>query len=264
MIKKISTMICICLLLSSCSKALDDNISAEGTISLEANLNSLVDTSTKTGNAPIVILPSSLMPLAGDLALSVTGTYINEGSLEEISYSKLYDKFVNYDRPFVHEGNYTAAFSFGSAEIEAFDKPYFSGSVAYEIIARMDIEKAVTVNLKNSVLDVEFTDFFRKYYTKSEFTVRTESGASFKFTLESAPRWLFVKANTRIFVSGHATKQNGVLVEFVEQEVLTSKPQTKHTIIMDASKAGSSIIDIIINNETVFGGKSDVELNPEA
>ena len=264
MIKKISTIICICLLLSSCSKetVTDTNEFGYGTASLAVHLNPSIGLETKT-TAPTVKLPAELIPTLNDLSLDITGTYTTPEMTEPSIYEKHYESVVKYDKPKIPAGNYNALIKHGDIELEGIGQPYFEGTADYSIIPRKEIGKKVFINLQNSVIDLEFKEYFRKYFINAEFTIRTELKNLFDFTLDSTPSWLFVKPNCKIFISGMATKQNGVVLQFPEKELFVSVPQTKHTIMIDASTAGTLGFNIIIDNSTVNGGTTETELNPE-
>lgn len=73
-----------------------------------------------------------------------------------------------------------------------------------------------------------------------------------------------MKAATKLFLSGSATKTNGVKVEFPETEIGTTAARTWHTILLDAGAVGQASITVSLDDSPIEIKEVDVELNPDA
>ena len=76
---------------------------------------------------------------------------------------------------------------------------------------------------------------------------------------------IFVKAESKLFLSGTATKsQNGVEVQFPEHEIGSTVARTWHKIEVDASQVGQGSIDIRLDDTLTPIELEEIEINPEA
>ena len=92
-------------------------------------------------------LPAELIPDAGALSLSLSGT---DGVVAS------YETLADYDQPLLAEGNYTASFTYGDPEAEGAGAACFSGEEAFTIVARKTVTEPVSVSLANSVFTLVF------------------------------------------------------------------------------------------------------------
>lgn len=201
-----------------------------------------------------------LIPDAGALSLSLSGT---DGVVAS------YETLADYDQPLLAEGNYTASFTYGDPEAEGAGAACFSGEEAFTIVARKTVTEPVSVSLANSVFTLVFSDWFRKYYSEFTVNIRTDSGfrAGFVGSASSPlPQTVpqFVKAGTGLYMSGSATKTNGVEVAFPETLVGTTAARTWHTVTVDAGQVGQAGIVVSLDDTPVAVEEIPVELNPDA
>lgn len=176
---------------------------------------------------------------------------------------------ADYDQPLLAEGNYTASFTYGDPEAEGAGAACFSGEEAFTIVARKTVTEPVSVSLANSVFTLVFSDWFRKYYSEFTVNIRTDSGfrAGFVGSASSPlPQTVpqFVKAGTGLYMSGSATKTNGVEVAFPETLVGTTAARTWHTVTVDAGQVGQAGIVVSLDDTPVAVEEIPVELNPDA
>lgn len=261
--KYIYRLITLSALLFGCAKedATTDS-SGYGSVDFQCNTISIVENTTQT--RATVELPSEVIPEANLFSLNITGDYLDPVSGEAKRYEQDYSNMDAYDSPIVPKGDYIAGISYGDINLEGADRACFKGSASYEIIARKEIEQAITAKLVNSAIAVTFDEWFNKYYANAIITIRTESNNSFDFTQTSSSMLIFVKPITKIFMSGSATKiQNGVVVEFPEFEIGATKVQTKHTINVEASEVGGAIFNVTFDDTVIEVTPEEIELNPE-
>ena len=136
----------------------------------------------------------------------------------------------------------------------------------FTILARKTIQKTITASLTNSVISLECGEWFKKYYSEAQFTVQTEAGNNFSFTHSSSPDTpIFVKPGSKLLLKGTAVKaQNGVKVEFPQQQIGVTTARTWHKIRIDASQAGQGSISIRLDDTLTEVPPQEIELNPEA
>ncbi len=258
-------LILTALLCFSCSKSNTTSSDSEGgKVVFNAAVESVVMELTKASSTSE--LPADLIPSIEEFALNVTGSYIDpEDNVEKdysYTYSSIYEQ--NEKSPYLTEGNYNAAISYGEVNSEGEEKPFFAGNTDFTIIARDIIECSISAALTNSAIELTTTEWFNKYYTSATFVVTTSLGNSFTFTTEEDSPLIFVNAGTTLTLSGSAVKTTGTSVEFPAAVIGTTSAQTKYTISIDASEA-SAAENITINfDETTTNIPIEVELNPEA
>ncbi len=156
-------------------------------------------------------------------------------------------------------GNYTVKASYGSAEVEGFDKPYFYGEQSFAVTGGQTTNVAVKAKLGNAIVKFEYTDSFRKYYTDYSFTLSTGSGTQIAFP-STETRAAFVDAYL-IRVKGSLTSQAGKTQEFPEKEYKGLDAATCYTLEFDASNVGSSTVTISFNDTVEDVDLGETELN---
>lgn len=252
-----ATLLIATWLLSGCAKNdAPDPETGKGAVAFTCSISGAVDEIATSKADPQRELPAECIPQTEQLSLVLSSDIGIVGSYEVMS---------DYDQPLLTQGNYNAAFTFGDQNQEGPNACYFTGNTDFTIVARKTITQPVSLTLANSLYSLTCTDWFMKYFTDYEFTVRTESGLQTTFdkpVSETDP--IFVKAGTKLFLSGKATKTNGVEIEFQETEIGTTAARTWHTITVDAGEANDVAINILFNNSLITAESIDVELNPDA
>ena len=177
-----------------------------------------------------------------------------------------YTTLSEYTAPFMPSGDYTATISYGDPQQEGSTAFCYQGALDFTILARKTIQKTITASLTNSVISLECGEWFKKYYSEAQFTVQTEAGNNFSFTHSSSPDTpIFVKPGSKLLLKGTAVKaQNGVKVEFPQQQIGVTTARTWHKIRIDASQAGQGSISIRLDDTLTEVPPQEIELNPEA
>ena len=258
MTKKILLISALMVIAASCSKRIDAGQEGTGFVLFNCDVSEQVivtkaDAGTKT-------LPSSVIPGTENLRLEISSSEGIVGTYEKMSL---------YDQPMMQAGPYNAFFSYGDKEKEGPSAAYFEGSLDFTVVARKTSTETASVALANSVYSLKFSDWFNNYYTDYHIDITTESGLSIAYVgssskplSETSP--IFVKAGTKLFFAGYATKTNGVEVQFESTEIVVTKARTWHTVNVNATQVGAITIDITVDDTPVAVEEKLVELNPDA
>ena len=213
-----------------------------------------------TSKADTRTLPAEYIPGTENLRLEISSG---------IGIVASYDVMSDYDQPLLQAGSYKADFSYGNPDTEGENAGCFKGTKQFTVVARKTTTEQVSLSLVNSVYSLSCSEWFRQYYTDYDLTVRTESGFRSGFSGSTAKPLtgtppVFVKAATKLFLSGSATKTNGVKVEFPETEIGTTAARTWHTILLDAGAVGQASIAVSLDDTPIEIKEVNVELNPDA
>lgn len=166
------------------------------------------------------------------------------------------------ERHYFPAGEYTVHVSNGNIADEGYDLPYFEGEAKVTVEARKTVTATVTAYIANTVVAVECTDNFNKYFTSSEFTVSTKAGNEFTTTAPMA-RPLFIQPQEFGIVCT-AVKQTGESVTLPKQIFTTVNPQTRYTVKFDVAQAGGATVTIELNDTVIEEIALDAELNDDA
>ncbi len=226
----------------SCSRQPDGGV---GFIRFALDSDSSVIEVTKSSVSDYATLPS-----AQDFTLTVS-----DASGDEI-YSGL---LKNYDSSSaVKVGSYTATASYGSASVEGFDKPYFSGQSSFTVAQGTTSTVTIPASLANSMVKLSFTDTFTSYYTDYSFTLKTGAGTEIQFP-KGETRAAFMDAYT-FTLNGTLTSQGGKTQTFT----LSKKgfeAKKCYTIRFDASNVGNGTISISFDDTVEDVQLDEVDLN---
>ena len=154
-------------------------------------------------------------------------------------------------------GEYSVSAEFGSVEDEGFDKPYFIGNQTFTVNGGETSEVSVPVALGNTIVKVECTDGFRRYY----------KNWSFKLSRGVADIVSLAKDETKAaFVDGYRFTLSGVMEAETKtytfsKEYSSLEPATAYTFIFDVTNAGGAAITISFNNRVETVELGDIELN---
>lgn len=242
-----------CLMLAGCTQPVAHR--GEGQVAFTCELLDAVGVTRSDTRQ----LPEGVLPASGDLKLVISG---EEGEIAS------YATMAEYDQPLLKEGDYTAAFTYGDPSAEGAGKGYFAGGCSFTIVARKTVSQSVAVGLANALYSVSFSEWFGKYYTDYELTVRTASGLETRYDSTSAGQQesdpVFVQADTDLYLSGTAVKTNGVAVTFPETLVGHATARTWHTLSIDAGSVGQAGLIVSLDDTPVGIQEIPVELNPDA
>ena len=219
---------------------------------------SVMPTLAVEGTRAQVNLPEgTTVPVGGDFALQILkneSTGYDGGTWGSVTTFN-----ENYKKTYFVQGYYNAIVTYGNPSEEGVNKPFFKGDFSYNIIARQKADITIPAKLANSIVKVEFSDTFKKYFENgANITISTENetdGVKNKWTVDytSSP-YIFVESGKKVTIAGTATKQRPSAT--VEPEVVTFDNVEKnlaactlYTYRYDVSTAGSVSVSITISNE---------------
>ncbi len=235
-----------------------------GNVRIAASPAAAVSATVRTRTGETVELPDSLLPAGGEFALRITG--IASGAEEEGTlYDRSWERLADFDSPQMPRGDYEALVLFGDSLAEGSGAACFAGRERFTILARRTQTVNVAATLRNAAVHLRFGEWFTRYYAEAEMTLRTETGATFRFTPGSdAEKLIFVRAETKLYLGGRAVKaQNGAEVLFAETGIGTTAARTLHTIEVEAAGAGGSGLVIELDDTFARIDGETIELNPD-
>lgn len=141
-------------------------------------------------------------------------------------------------------GEYHVMATYGSIEEEGFDKPYFNGESSFTIAGGQTVTAPVEVSLKNSVVWLSFSEYFKKYYSDYSFTLSRASKEIVTFTKDEEDRAAFVDGY-QLILSGTLQAETKT---YTFSKNLDLNPATAYKIIFDVTNVGGASISISIKD----------------
>lgn len=225
----------------SCTK---NQAEVNGQVSFSVANDPRVEEVTKSNVSDFTALPAQ-----GDFTITIfdaDGAKKWEGKLSE------------WDSSFpLAAGEYSVEAVYGDLEDEGFDKPYFAGEQTFRVTGGETTAVSLQVNLKNTIVRISCSEYFRKYYT--DYT--------FKLTRDGADVVTFAKDETRAaFIDGYKITVEGTLTSETKTQTFSANYNgldegTAYTIAFDVKNAGGSTITISFNDEVVEAPLVVIELN---
>lgn len=130
--------------------------------------------------------------------------------LEKIdgSYSKTWATLADFESEnSFPTGAYTLTAFYGTQEDEGFEMPYFEGSTQLTVLEQRLTETDITASLANSMVSIDYTDAFKKYFSDYKTTVHSE-GHSYVEIAKDETRPAFI-APGNVDITVEFTKPNG-------------------------------------------------------
>ena len=157
-------------------------------------------------------------------------------------------------------GSYTVEASYGSLEEEGFGKPYFFGSLDFEVEGGMPVKVSVPVSLANTIIKVACSEYFKNYFKDYTFTLTRDGSEVVVFTKDA------VDAGSAAFIDGYKIRVEGTLVGEVKTQSFSADytnldAATAYALEFDAPNVGGSTITISFNHTVEDVELGDVELN---
>ena len=227
----------------SCSKS--SNSSSEGFVNFAISSNETVADATKSH-----VSDYTTLPVASDFSIII----------KDETQQVMFDGKISAWDPtsaLLKEGKYSVTAFCGDIETEGFDKPYFEGTVPFEIKGGETTTVSIPVKLNNTVVKVSCTQNFRNYY----------KNYSFKLTRNGSDIVAFAKDETRAaFVDGYKFTLEGVLESETKtynfsKEYNNLEVATAYTFVFDVTNTGSASITISFNQNVETVDLGDYELN---
>ena len=226
----------------SCSKSSN---SSEGFVNFAISSNETAADVTKSH-----VSDYTTLPVASDFSIII----------KDETQQVMFDGKISAWDPtsaLLKEGKYSVTAFCGDIETEGFDKPYFEGTVPFEIKGGETTTVSIPVKLNNTVVKVSCTQNFRNYY----------KNYSFKLTRNGSDIVAFAKDETRAaFVDGYKFTLEGVLESETKtynfsKEYNNLEVATAYTFVFDVTNTGSASITISFNQNVETVDLGDYELN---
>lgn len=241
--KHLKTIMSALILLAafSCTKT---QTAGNGQVSFSVASDQQIADVTKSNVSDYTTLPSS-----GDFTIEI---------LDATSASVWTGKISEWDSATqLTAGNYTVNASYGNIEEEGFDKPYFYGSASFAVKGGETTAVSINVTLCNTVIKVEYSEYFKKYYSDYTFTL----------TRDGADVVTFTKDETRAaFIDGYKISVAGTLTSESKTQTFSAdytslKEATAYTLYFDAPNVGGASITVSFNDTVETIELGDYELN---
>lgn len=134
----------------------------------------------------------------------------------------------------VYTGDYTLEASFGSAEDEGWDSPYYYGSQQLTVAKDTETEVSLPVRLANAIVNITYSDGFTSYLDDYKVTITSSTGNDFEWDDElgeDITHDLYVSPGT-VLLTVDITKPNGNTAT-VQLDTFEAQEQHKYNVTLD-------------------------------
>ncbi len=185
------------------------------------------------------------LPADGDFTLSIK----SGSSLVWTGLISVFDPTTQF-----RAGSYTADVTYGNAEDEGYEKPYFYGSTNFDITGGQTTAVSIPVSLGNSIVKIRTTIAFDNYYSSKSFKITTGAGT----VINNVTGPVFMDAY-KFTLSGTLTTQGGT-VKTISDQTWNVDAATCYTVKFDVTNTGSTTVSISFD-DTVQTVNFSEELN---
>lgn len=158
-------------------------------------------------------------------------------------------------------GRYTISATYGSADKEGFNCPYFTtrtDGISFTNTGGITDVITVPVKLGNSIIKIVATEAFDKYFTDYKFTVTTGANHKIDFP-RGEKRGAFIDAY-KFSINGTLSSQSGKSQSFTSQEYMVDAA-TCYTVKFDVGGTGGMTITISFDRGVTEINLGNIELN---
>ncbi|MDE6861312.1 MAG: DUF4493 domain-containing protein [Alistipes sp.] len=254
--RKLLLFIGMSALSMACSSdaATSDDSSSQGLVTIACSTTNEITVTRTDVNCTI--------PTAEEFSLRIEGISLQYDSSWQTIAAFNADNYLN-------AGSYKAVVEAGDITEEGYDKATFRGEQTFTVAAREQTSVDIKAYIANSLVKVDLTDNFRRYFTGGwQLTLTTAAGNSFDVSTPS-DQPIFM-APESFSITGKATKQpntsGGSGIEVVLPEMSRDRlaAQTLYTVTFDVSTAGGATLEILLDDTPVESITIDNELNDNA
>lgn len=200
------------------------------------------------------------VPTVADLALKLTKA---DGTFSQSwESSTLFPTDKNFNI-----GAYKLEASWGDAQTEGFECPYFYGSADFNVAEDEVAEPSVTARLANTMVSVDYTEDFLNYF-KTYSTQLHSEGGDFITIIPGETRPAFLRPGN-VTVTMNITKQNGVSAT-IEPAKFEAKAQHHYHLTFDVNGGETGDAQLVVNfdesittEDVVIDLSDDLMLSPE-
>lgn len=134
-------------------------------------------------------------------------------------------------------GAYTLEAFFGNATSEGFENPYFYGTTSFTVRENEATPVTLTARLANALVDIDYSDNFKKYMTDWSAEVHSAGGSYFDYTAAET-RPIYTRSGS-VSVYVDFTKPNGNRAKLLAAEFTAEARHFYHVKIDITNTAGS-------------------------
>lgn len=202
-------------------------------------------------------IPTRAQALAPDVSEFGLKLTKNDGTL-----SKEWNKVADFEEgQSFRSGTYTLEAYYGDIEEEGYNKPYYHGSAMINVRPGETTEAAVTAQLANTMVDVQYTDAFINYFSDYSTTLHSEGHGHHEIAKSvSDPLYL---APGEVTVTVAFTKQNGQSAT-IQPAQFKAEPRHFYHITLDVNngQVGDAVL-VVKFDDTVQTEDVEVDLSDE-
>ena len=177
-----------------------------------------------------------------------------------------YEKFNNGECENVElrVGNYTVFADLGNPEVEGFDQPYYSGSKDIHLDKGDNVDVDLECKLANSILKINYTENFKKYFSTYSSYVSTSKGNTVEYVQGEIRGAYMASGEVTVYVKA---KKMGANEATLNVGKYTLNPQYEYALTLDVD-ASNAIMKVTFSenweDESVTINVSDAALNSNA
>lgn len=158
-------------------------------------------------------------------------------------------------------GSYTLTAAYGNSESEGFDAPWYKGSTSVIVLEGREQDAKVVATLQNSLVQVNYTDAFKKYFSSYSTTLHSE-GHTYVEIPQYEDRAAYI-APGLVDVAVTVTKPNGKSVS-LQPASFTARPRTKYNITYDVNNGAVGEAQLTVSfDETLVQENVEIDLTDE-
>lgn len=207
-----------------------------------------------TVNADATVTPSSALSRSGETtAMSAdVSAFAVEIAKKDGTFTKTWESVAAMDPTTQYPtGAYTIKVSYGDENEEGFEKPYYYGSTEFVVVDDETAQPAVTATLCNTMLSIDYTDAFKKYFSDYSATVHAAGGAYIEYTKDEF-RPVYVQPGN-IAIELNVTKaEDGKSFSFSPADITDAKPRTHYSVKFDVNggEVGDAVLTVSFDSTT--------------
>ena len=177
-----------------------------------------------------------------------------------------YEKFNNGECENVElrVGNYTVFADLGNPEVEGFEQPYYSGSKDIHLDKGENVDVDLECKLANSILKINYTENFKKYFSTYSSYVSTSKGNTVEYVQDETRGAYMASGEVAVYVKA---KKMGANEATLNVGKYTLNPQYEYALTLDVD-ASNAIMKVTFSenweDESVIINVSDAALNANA
>ena len=168
------------------------------------------------------------------------------------SYFKAWESVGQFDASTKFPiGDYTLQLYYGAADEEGFDKPYYYGETELTVIDSETTTPTVTAVLANTMVAINYTDAFKKYFSSYSAKIHSAGGSYIDFTQDET-RVAYVRPGN-ISLELNLVRASGGSLTFTPASISNAKPRTFYNVTFDVNggEVGEAVLRVIFDETTV-------------